>query len=129
MIDALRKHARVKQSKVANVLADLAFAIERRRWTIDWVRLDQHLAYIVQRLPRRIADFQQLLGIAKLRQQMRDVVHELGIANSDLLGIVTADQFKKELLQRMRLRNHFHGPTSFSQCLLEASIGTKPLAD
>src|SRR6202166_3427308 len=56
MVDTLRKHSRVKQRKVANVLADLAFAIKRGRWTVDRVRLDQHLAHIVQRLPRRIAD-------------------------------------------------------------------------
>src|SRR5258708_20406939 len=114
MVDALRKHAGVEKRKVANVLADLAFAIERRSWTVNRVRLDQHLAYIVQGLTRRIADFQQLLGVAKLRQQMCDVVHELGITNSDLLGIVTADQFKKQLLQRIRLRIHFPTPTSLS---------------
>src|SRR5271157_2312632 len=111
MVDALREHAGVELRKVANMLANLALAVERGRRAVDRVRLDQHLAHIVQRLPRRIADFQQLLGIAKLRQQMCDVAHDLRVANSNLLGIMPADQFTKQLLQRMRLRN-FHGPTS-----------------
>src|ERR1019366_4762383 len=41
---------------------------------------------------------------------MCHLAHELRIANSNLLGIMTANQFTKQLLQRMRLRNHFHGP-------------------
>src|SRR5580658_4025986 len=40
---------------------------------------------------------------------MGDVAYDLRVANSNLLGIVSADQFNEELLQRMRLRD-FHGP-------------------
>src|SRR5208282_135987 len=66
MIDALREHAGIEQREVANVLADLTLAVERGRRAVDRVRLDEHLTYIVQRLPRCVADFQKLLGIAKL---------------------------------------------------------------
>jgi hypothetical protein len=36
---------------------------------------------------------------------MRDVAHQLRVANSQLLGIMTSDELKKELLQRMLFRN------------------------
>ena len=88
------------------MFAHLAFAVERRRGPEHGIRFHQHLADIGQRLAPGIADPEQFLGIAKLGQQVGDVVHDLGIAQSDLLGIVPAHEFDEQLLQGMRFRNH-----------------------
>src|SRR5436305_13151882 len=48
MINALREHASEEESVVADVLADLALAIERGSWPEYRVRFHQHLAHIGQ---------------------------------------------------------------------------------
>ena len=87
--------------------ANLALAIERRRGAVHRIGFDQHLADIGYGLVRAVANLEQLLDFAKLGHEMRDVVDDLRVADPNLLGIVPADQFHKELLQRMRFRNHY----------------------
>src|SRR5580698_78219 len=110
VIDALRKHARKEECVISNMLANLALAIERRRGTIDRIGFDQHLAYIGDWLVSSVAYFEQLLNLAELGHEMRDVVYDLRVANPNLLGVVPANQLNKQLLQRMRFRNHRLGP-------------------
>jgi hypothetical protein len=71
------------------------------------VRLHEHFAHIGERAPGCVPDLKQLLGVAELSQQVRDIGDQLRIAEAYLFGIVAADQFSKQLLQRMRFRNHW----------------------
>src|SRR6266849_498328 len=106
MIDALGKHSGEKQRVVANVLAHLALAVERRRRPVDGIGLQQHFAKVSKRTVSRIMNLEQLIGVAELRQQMRHISDDLRIANVDLLGIMASNQFLKKLTQWMRFRNH-----------------------
>ena len=106
MIDALGKHAGEKQRVVADVFAHLALAIERRRGAVDGIGFEQHLADIGQRTIGRVMNLEQLIGFAELRQQMRNIGDDLRIANADFFGVVPSHQILKQLLQRMRFRNH-----------------------
>ena len=54
-------------------------------------------------------NLKELLGVAELRQQMRDVRHNLRIADADLFRVMTSHQVLKQVLQRMRFRYHL-GP-------------------
>lgn len=51
-------------------------------------------------------NLEQLIGLAELRQQVRDVSHDLWVTNTDLLRIVPSHQLLEKLPQRMRFRNH-----------------------
>ena len=51
-------------------------------------------------------NLEQLIGLAELRQQVRDIGDDLRIADTDLLGVVASNQFLEKLPQRMRFRNH-----------------------
>src|SRR6202451_3075769 len=110
VIDALGKHAGKEECVISDVFANLALTIERRRGTVDRIGFDQHLAHISDWLVGSITYLQQLLDLAKLGHEMRDVVHNLRVANPDLLGVVPANQLNKQLLQRMRFRNHCSEP-------------------
>ena len=55
-------------------------------------------------------NLEQLIGFAELRQQMRNVGDDLRVANPDFFGVVPSHQVLKQLLQRMRFRNHFEPP-------------------
>ncbi len=102
MIDALGKHSGEEQRVIADVLAHLPLAVEGRRRTIDGIRLDQHLAHISNRFAGLIVDFEELLDITEFRQQVSHIVHHLWIADANFFGVMPADQFDKQLLQRMR---------------------------
>src|SRR5947207_8087378 len=106
VVDALREHAGKKQRVIADVFAHLAFAVERRSGPKDRIRFDEHFADIPERFTGGVADLEQLPCITKFRQQMRDVVYDLRIANADLFGIVASYKLNKKLLKRMRFRNH-----------------------
>ena len=55
-------------------------------------------------------NLEELIGFAELRQQMRNVGYDLRIANANFVGVVSSHQVLKQLLQRMRFRNHFEPP-------------------
>ena len=73
----------------------------------DRIRFHQHQTYVSQSLAGSVADLEQLLNLAKLGQQVGDIVDDLGIADTDLLGVMTADEFDEKFLQWMRFWNHF----------------------
>src|SRR5437764_6236496 len=106
MVDALREHAGKKEGEIADVLTDLTFAIERRRRAVYWVGFQQHLAHVVQRTIPGVLNLEQLVRFAELGQQVRDIGHDLRIANANFVCVVLPHQVFKELLQRMRFRNH-----------------------
>ena len=81
-----------EQGVVADVLAHLALAIERRRGSVHGIGFEQHFAHIVQRAVGGVANLEQLLRVAKLGQQVGDIADQLRIANADLFRVVTADQ-------------------------------------
>ena len=92
------------------MLADLALAIKRRRRAIDRIRFHQHLADIGERLTVSRLDFVELFDFTELGQQVGNVIHNLGIANANLLRVPLTYNFDEKLLQRMRIRNHFLRP-------------------
>ena len=110
VIDAFREHPRKEECVIPDVLANLALAIERRRGTVHRIGLDQHFADIGEGFVRAVANLEQLLDFAELGHEMGDVVHDLRVANPNLLSIVPANEFNKQLLQRVRFRNHCSGP-------------------
>src|SRR5580704_19233355 len=110
MIDAFREHPSKEECVISDVFANLALAIERRRGTVYRIGLDQHFADVREGFVRAVANLEQLLDFAKLGHEVRDVVHNLRVADPNLLGIVTANEFNKQLLQRVRFRNHYSGP-------------------
>src|SRR5215472_487392 len=107
LIDAFGEHACKEQRKIADVLAHLAFTIERGCWPVNRIGFQQHLAYIIERAIGSVSDFEELIGVTKFCEQMRDVADQLRITNADFFCIVSADEFNKQLLQWMRFRNHF----------------------
>jgi hypothetical protein len=60
----------------------------------------------VQRAPSGIANLVQLLALAELRQNVDHVILHFGIAQSDVAVEVLVDQFREQLLQRVRFWNH-----------------------
>ena len=100
------KHSREKQRVIADVLAHLALAIERRRWTVDGIGLKQHLANVVERALVGVANLEHLFDFAELRQHVDDVVLHLGVAQTDVAVEVMVNQFTEQAVQRMRFRNH-----------------------
>jgi len=99
VIDALREHAGIKQSTVADVFVDLTLTVKRRCGPEHRIGFDQHLTQISERSSGSITDLRQLVPFRKLGQELRYIVHDLGIANPDLLGITPADQLSEKLLQ------------------------------
>jgi hypothetical protein len=101
VVDAFRKHSGEEQCVVADMLAHLALAVERGRGTVDGIGLKQHLADIGERAIAGSVNLEQLIGVAKFREQVRDVCDQLLVADADLLRIVPPYQFQEELPQRM----------------------------
>ena len=87
-----------EQRVVADVLAHLALAVERRRRPVNRVGFEQHLADIVERALVGIAKLKHLLDFAELRQHVDDVVLHLGIAQADVTVEVVVDQFAEQRL-------------------------------
>src|SRR5215472_10537269 len=93
--DAFREHAGEEQREISNVLAYLAFAIERWSGPVNRVRFQQHLAHIAEWTVGSVAHFEELVGVTKFREQMGDVTDQLRITNADFFRIVPADEFYK----------------------------------
>src|SRR5437868_7417829 len=85
-VDALWKHPGKEQRVVANVLADLALAVEGWSWAIDGIGFEQHFANIGERAPGGIADLEQLLRVAELGEQVGNVSGQLRIAQTNFFG-------------------------------------------
>ena len=88
------------------MLADLALAIERRRGSIDRVRLQKHLADVVQPPALCVAHLVELLDLAELAQHIGNVVLNFGIAYADVVVEVIVNQFGEKLLKCVRFWNH-----------------------
>jgi hypothetical protein len=86
VIDALRKHSGKEERVISDMLANLAFAIERGRRSVDRIRFDEHFTDVSQRPASGVADLEQLLDFAELGHQMRDIVHNLRVADTICLG-------------------------------------------
>ena len=117
-VDALGKHAGEKQGVVADVFAHLALAVEGRGVAVDGIGLQQHLARVVERAAGGIADLVELFRFAELGEQAGDVVADFLVAQADAFGKIPAYQFQKQLLQRMRFRDH--GPLLFHTLRVKA---------
>src|SRR5256886_10468833 len=61
MVDALGEHSRQEQCVVANVLAHLTLAIERRSGTIDRIGFEQHFANIGKLVIGGIMNLEELI--------------------------------------------------------------------
>ena len=66
VVQAFREHTRKEQGEIADVLADLALAIEGRSGTVDRVGFEQHSAHIVDGAIGGIMNFEELLSVAEL---------------------------------------------------------------
>src|SRR5947209_15944188 len=73
-VDALREHAGEEESVIANMLAHLTLAIERRGLPENRVGLQQQLTKIFNWFPVGVADPIKVTAVDKLAQQADDVV-------------------------------------------------------
>src|SRR5258708_9407560 len=88
IVDALGKHSGEEQSVISDMFADLALTIKRRRTTADYIGLDQHFAHVIEPTIESLANLVDLIGLAKLRQQMRRISEYLRIADADFFRVV-----------------------------------------
>src|ERR1051326_1771832 len=70
LVKPLRKHAAEEKGIVADMLAHLAFAIERGRRAVYRVRFQKHLAEVAQPAPISATDLVQSFSFAEFSQKI-----------------------------------------------------------